>query len=134
MSKLWNNLQFVTQHKDLSDFKHELKNHLKLLKIKHFSSGSKLGNTLLNWLRVGRYDLNLHKFTIGLPEKPKCDCPFRNESPENFILDLFLYTPERQTLFNLVEHLIPKFSKLNKSEKNEVLISGLNMTKTLSAK
>ena len=70
----------------------------------------------------------MHKFTIDLAEKPECDCHFRNESSEHFILYCFLYTPERQTLFNLVEHLIPKFSELNKSVKYEILISGLNNT------
>ena len=41
------------------------------------------------------------------------------------MLDWFLYTTERQALFSLVEHYIPKFSKLNKKEKYELLTTGL---------
>ena len=42
------------------------------------------------------------------------------------MLDCFLYTAERQKLFSLVEHLIPKFSKLAKKEKFQILTRGIN--------
>ena len=42
------------------------------------------------------------------------------------MMDCFLYTAERQTLFDLVEHFIPKFSKLSKKAKFEILTTGLN--------
>ena len=38
----------------------------------------------------------------------------------------FLNTVERQTLFNLVEQLVPNFNKLNKHKKYEVLVMGIN--------
>ena len=33
-------------------------------------------------------------------------------SSEHYLLDCFLYTVERQNLYNQVEHYIPNFSKL----------------------
>ena len=41
------------------------------------------------------------------------------------MMDCFLYTAERQTLFDLVEHYIPKFPTLSKKTKYELLIFGL---------
>ena len=43
---------------------------------KHFARGNKLTNSLLTKIRVGRSDLNQHKFTIGLVESPMCDCHY----------------------------------------------------------
>ena len=37
---------------------------------KHFARGNKLSNSLLTKIRVGRSDLNQHKFTIGLVDSP----------------------------------------------------------------
>ena len=73
-TKLWNNLPSIHQCKDLADFKIQLKFEIKPQSVRHFSKGSKLGNTLLTRLRVGRSDLNLHKFTIGQVDKPECLC------------------------------------------------------------
>ena len=36
------------------------------------------------------------------------------------------YAGERQTLFNLVEHYIPYFPKLNKRKQFEILLSGIS--------
>ena len=41
-------------------------------------------------------------------------------------MDCFLYSGERQTLFNLVEQYIPNFPQLNKSKKYEILVIGSN--------
>ena len=92
----------------------ELKIDLKPPKIKNNSYVRKIRNCLLTRIRVGRSDLNLHKFTIGQADNPECLCHFKEESPKHFFLDCFLYTAERQTLFSLVEHYIPKFSSLSK--------------------
>ena len=43
------------------------------------------------------------------------------------MIDCFLYTVERQTLFGLVEHYIPKFTTFTKKRKYELLISGLKI-------
>ena len=92
MSNLWNKLNVSIQLLDLVEFKQELKKELKPVKFKHFSKGSKLGNSLLTRLRLERSDLNLHKFNIGLIETPECSCHARNESSLHYLIDCFLYT------------------------------------------
>ena len=128
ISKIWNNLAPSLQAKDLFDFKDQLKTDMKPLKVKHFSTGSKVSNSLLTRFRTGRTTLNLHKFTIGQVDDPSCTCHFKEESATHFLLDCFLYTAERQTLFSLVEYYIPKFITMNKKSKYELLISGLKNT------
>ena len=65
MTKLWNNLPPNIKCKDIDDFKYFLKLELKPQKIKHFSKGSKYGNSLLTRLRLGQSEPNLHKFSVG---------------------------------------------------------------------
>ena len=111
---------------DLLEFKQELKKELKPVKYRHFSKGSKLGNSLLTRLRLERSDLNLHKFNIGLIETPECSCHARNESSLHYLIDCFLYTGERQTLFNLVEYYVPNFKTMCKNKKYDVLVMGID--------
>ena len=99
---------------------------IKPSKIKHYSKGSKIGNCLLTRLRIGRSELNLHKYTIGQTDSPECDCHSKEESTKHYILDCFLYAVERQTLFSLAEHFIPTFTKLPKTKQYEILTYGLN--------
>ena len=110
----------------LIDFKNKIKNDMKPVKIKHLSKGSKTGNTLLTRVRLDRSDLNLHKYSIGLSDSPECICHAKQESSFHFIMDCFLYTSERQTLYSLVEQYIPNFDQFNKRKKYEVLIIGIN--------
>ena len=124
-TKLWNKLPRNIQSQNKEDFKSSVKTIFKPPRYKHFSKGSKLGNTLLTRIRVGRSDLNQHKFTIGLVENPECICHFRSESPEHYFLDCFLYLPERQILFGLIEHYVPFFPKLTKKEKLEIILKGV---------
>ena len=49
------------------------------------------------------------------------------ESPEHYFLDCFLYSPERQIMLNLIEHHIPKFTRLNKKQKLEIILRGINI-------
>jgi hypothetical protein len=95
--KMWNALPSSIQKNE--DFKLCTKKKNKPPRYKHFAGGSKLGNTLLTRIRVGRSSLNQHKFTIGLANSPECICYFKTESPEHFFIDCFLYSPERQILF-----------------------------------
>ena len=125
MTKTWNNIPINQRCKNLEDFKAELKHNIKPPTIKHFSKGTNHGNRLITRLRVGRSDLNLHKFTIGLIEKPECMCHAKQESTMHYLLDCFLYTTERQTLFSLAEYLIPKFVNLSKAAKYNILLNGL---------
>ena len=98
---------------------------MKPAKYKTFSVGHKHSNSILTRFRTGRRDLNLNRFTIGLSTDPSCPCHYKFESSEHFMLDCFLYTVERQKLFDQVEHLIPKFSKFNKKEKFHILTRGV---------
>ena len=41
------------------------------------------------------------------------------------MLDCFLYTAERQTLFDTVEHFIPKFARMTKNSKYDLLTTGI---------
>ena len=125
ISKLWNNLPPSTKSKDLIEFKAQLKLDMKPEKIRHYSCGSKLGNSLLSRIRTGRTTLNLHKFTIRQADEPTCGCLAKEESSIHYLLDCFLYTAERQTLLSLVEHYIPKFSKMSKKAKFDILTTGL---------
>ena len=52
--KLWNSLPKTTKHKDLIEFKNCMKQKFKPPKYKHFHKGSKLDNTLVTRIRVGR--------------------------------------------------------------------------------
>ena len=107
------------------DSKTQLQLDMKPVKIKHFSIGSKVVNSLLTRFRTGRTSLNLHRFTIGQEDYSSCMCHAKEESPVHFMIDCFLFTAERQTLFDLVGHYIPKFSTLSEKLKCESLISGL---------
>ena len=42
------------------------------------------------------------------------------------MIDCFLYSNERQTLFDLVEQLYPKFQRLSKIRKYKASVMGLN--------
>ena len=124
--KIWNNLPANIQCKEVYEFKLSIKEYIKPPRYKHFSRGNKFTNKLLTRIRVGRSDLNQHKFTIGLVDSPECSCHFTFESPEHFFLSCFLYSLERQTLFSLVEHYIPKFPRLNRKQKLDILLKGIN--------
>ena len=125
ITSLWNNLDVNTQLMGLVDFKSKLKQLLKPNKFRHFSKGSKLGNTLLSRIRLERSDLNLHKFTIGQSESPECLCHSKQESSQHYLIDCFLYSSERQTLFDRVEHFIPNFTSFSKSTKYDILVKGI---------
>ena len=121
-SCLWNSLPINVQCKNLIDFKEYTNKEYKPVRFKHFSRGSKIGNKLLTKIRVGRSDLNQHKHVIGLSETTECLCHFRQESPLHYFIDCFLYLPERQTLFSLIEHYIPKFKNLSKQNKLDIIL------------
>ena len=65
--------------------KNKLKVDLKPLKCKHHSVGSKEANSLLTRLRTGKH----------------------------YLLDCFLYSAERQTLYSQVEHYIRNFTHIS---------------------
>ena len=127
MTKLWNELEVSTQLLPLREFKDKLKIDLKPVKYKHFSKGSKMGNSLLTRIRLNRSDLNSHKFTIGLSDSAECACHAKKENSEHYLTTCFLFSGERQILYNLVEHFIPNFRNKSKSKQYEILTNGINI-------
>ena len=127
MTKLQNDLEVSTQVLPLKDFKDKLKQELKPVKYKHFSKGSKIGNSLLTRIRLNRLNLNLHKFTIGLSDSAECACHAKKETSEHYLTPCFLFSGERQILYNLVEHYIPHFKNITKAKQYEILTMGINI-------
>ena len=127
MTKLWNELDVNLQILPLSDFKEKLKLNLKPKKYRHFSKGSKIGNSLLSRLRLNQSDLNLHKFTVGRSESSECDCHAKSESSFHYLTECFLFSGERQILYSLVEHYIPHFLNISKTKQFEILVMGINI-------
>ena len=125
-SGLWNSLPIHVQCKNLTDFKEYTNKELKPSKFKHFSRGNKLSNSLLTKIRVGRSDLNQHRYTIGISDTPECICHHKEDSPLHYFIDCFLYMPERQILFELIEHYIPKFKNLSKQKKLDIILNGID--------
>ena len=125
--KLWKKLPKNIKSKNLLDFKTEIKQKIKPPRYKHFSKGQKLGNSLLTKIRVGRSDLNQHRFTVGLSESPDCLCHCKIENPEHYFIDCFLYSLERQILFGLIEHYVPYFKTLNKKQKLDIILRGVDI-------
>ena len=72
-------------------------------------------------------DLDQHKFTIGLSDSPECLCHCKSESPEHYFLDCFLYSIEHQIMFDLIEHYVPNFTRLNKKKKLDLMLNGVNI-------
>ena len=124
-SGLWNCLPKNVQCYDLTDFKAFTNKEYKPPKIKHFARGKKQNNSLLTKIRVGRSDLNQHRFTIGLSDSPQCLCHHREESPLHYFIDCFLYPLERQALFGKIEHYIPNFPNFTKQKKLEIILRGI---------
>ena len=56
-----------------------------------------------------------------------CLCHSREESPFHYFLDCFLYLPERQTLFEKIEHYIPNFPNLPKCKKLDIILKGIHI-------
>ena len=127
-TKSWNNIDISLKSEgDLPVFKENLKTKMKPKRHKHFSRGSKRGNSLITQLRLGRSQLNSDRFSIGLAESPSCPCHHHNENTEHYLINCFLFTLERQILFDTVEKLLPKFKNLSKINKMNVLLNGINL-------
>ena len=112
---------------DTSQFKNALKTLLCPKRYKFLSRGSKLGNTQLTRLRVGRSFLGSHSFTVGLSESPACiNCTAQFDSPQHFFLDCPKYSEERRTLLDTIEHFIPKFRSFPKQKQFNIILHGFD--------
>ena len=52
---------------------------------------------------------------------------FQNRITWKLFLDCFLYSPERQILFGLIEHYVPNYNRLNKKKKLDLILNGVNI-------
>ena len=50
-----------------------------------------------------------------------------DQSPEHYFLQCFMYSPEHQSLFSLIEHYVPNFNRLNKKQKLDIILRGVNI-------
>ena len=122
-NELPNNLKFET---DIGNFKENLKMHFKPKRHKHFNRGSKRGNSLHTQLRVGRSQLNAHKFGLGLSETDKCLCE-RPETVSHFLNSCFLFQEERHALNTRMSRILPNFTTLSDKTKLKILLEGINL-------
>ena len=121
----WNSLPRLIQFSDIIDFKSRLKKRLKPTRHKFYSYGPKLSNKLLTRLRVGRSWLNASRYAVGKHDSPACLCHERQETTRHYLITCFLYTVERQNLFNQVKELVPDFCNLTQAAKESILLNGL---------
>ena len=125
-TKKWETLNKSEQNTHIFDeFKLKLKSKLKPVRFKHFSYGSRLGNKLWTRIRLGRSSLNAHGFEIQKVDSPSCLCHFKNETPMHYFLDCFLYTIERQLLFDQVGLLVADFNQMPKYKQLHILLYGI---------
>ena len=108
----------------MNDFKNELKLLLKPPTHKHFRLGHKSVNTLMTLFRIGRTQLNSHRFTIGLSETDRCDCG-SIESPIHYFLDCSLYLADRIKLVDKLINIIPNFNNINRQRQLELILFGI---------
>ena len=64
---------------------------------------------------------------MGLSESPECLCHCKIENPEHYFIDCFLHSLERQILFGLIEHYVPYFKTLNKKQKLNIILRGVDI-------
>ena len=126
-SKYFNNLDIsLSSECDILIFKEKLKIQLKPRKIRHFAFGSKRGNALWTQLRIGRSLLNGNGFEIGLSVSDLCLC-LRSESVSHFFNECFIFTEERNELYNSMEQILPKFKTFSNKVKLDILLHGINL-------
>ena len=82
----WNNLPQKMSCFDIELFKEQLHKKYKPLKIKFYSHGTKIGNSLFTRLRVDRSYLNCHAYSIGLAPSPQCACGAKQETTLHMVI------------------------------------------------
>ena len=126
-TKKYNLLDKNTRNQNMIDFKICMSEKLKPKKRKHYAAGFKHPNTLLTSIRLGRSELNAHRFKISL-----CDtmsCPYCDnsipESPLHFITSCSHFAEMRRTLYGQIEReFIPNFKNISLKRQFEILVEG----------
>ena len=89
---------------DIPEFKEGLALVLKPKQCRLYNIGSKFANSIHTQLRIGRSQINQHLFAIGRSNTQACLCGCPIESVQHFLLDCFLYSNEREELFNYIRN------------------------------
>ena len=108
----------------MDDFKNELKLRIKPPTYRHFRLGYKGVNTLMTLFRIGRTQLNSHRFTIGLSDTDRCLCG-SIESPIHYYLDCNQYQSDRIKLVDKLVNLIPNFKNLKRQRQLDIILNGI---------
>ena len=122
-SKIWNSLPVKLRQLNLIDFKQQVSSQFKPKRYKYYNKGSKIGNTLLTRIRLGRSFLNAHQFSIGATDNPHCVC-LSVESSLHYTTECILYIPQRQQMYGLFEQFIPLFKNMTNKKKTEIILYG----------
>jgi len=122
----YNKLDNKVKSLDTADFKLHIATQIKPSKYKHYSRGSKHGNTLLTRIRVGRSYLKSHSYSIGMSDTNTCSCNDTViESSLHFITQCPMFAVQRRILYDQVEqNYIQQFRKLSLRRQFDILVHG----------
>ena len=126
-TKKYNLLDKKIRSQDMKEFKTSMTEILKPHKRKHYAAGSKHLNSLLTSIRLGRSDLNAHKFKVSLSDTMTCThCDDSTpESPVHFFTSCTHFAEMRQTLYGQIEReFIPNFKRIPLKRQYEILVEG----------
>ena len=121
---MWNKLN--SKYYDIPDLKPYLKEVNNPKKIKFYSYGHKLGNIFHLQIRLGRSNLNAHRFQIGLSDTTACACGAKSEDNKHFILKCPNYGNQRVHMLDGIKALFPnKFARMSQPAIIHLLLHGL---------
>ena len=126
-TKKYNLLDKNIRNQNMQEFKASMAEKLKPSKRKQYATGFKHPNSLLASIRLGRSELNAHKFRIGLAPTMACEqCDnITPESPIHFLTSCTHFTEMRQTLYGQIEReFIPNFKRIPLKRQFEILVEG----------
>ena len=126
-TKKYNLVDREIRNKNIQDFKTSMSEKLKPSKRKHYAAGFKHPNSLLASIRLGRSELNAHKYRIGLAPTMACEqCDnITPESPIHFLTSCTHFTEMRRALYGQIEReFIPNFKRIPLKRQFEILVEG----------
>ena len=121
----WNNLPVYLRNLSIDEFKIELAAILKPKKNRLYNIGSKFGNSIHTQLRLNCSQLNSHLYSFGLSLSPNCLCQAQ-ETTKHFMLDCFIFSIERNELFEKLEGVLERkhTDNYSKTELLQILLQG----------
>ena len=90
-----------------------------------YNIGSKFGNSIHTQLRLNCSQLNSHLYSFGLSLSPNCLCQAQ-ETTKHFMLDCFIFSIERNELFEKLEGVLERkhTDNYSKTELLQILLQG----------